>query len=388
MKLTAEQIYIITHCTDENYIDREKLVSYLEKHKTIKNEVFQYCSKVTKGLGPQGYCGYLEKEPMFSPVSRETFMRRLPFYFYLKPFLGKPRSGLSLFIPKANGTAGDADDYESFYVDLEWMLYDLGIPIDVIFNYVQDQLSAAPEPKKSLSEALISINAPRNLFWTGQLDRRDLFGYWRHYLRICAEIEWTDYLPTSLITAYNNALEQTGQQPVIYYPIKDCGFDFFRDDSEIVCNGHFPCNANGRPIMKWTSVYVVDPIKISYTGEKSRCGELRITLGPKTLVYYLEKQSEDTDDCGWKQLYAGPQTMEFDNEALRELRKSKRMTQGNVADAIGTSVRTYQKWESGETTPDGHSLLRLMNWLDVDDVQSLVKSIELPDELRPEIVKQ
>ena len=56
------------------------------------------------------------------------------------------------------------------------------------------------------------------------------------------------------------------------------------------------------------------------------------------------------------------------------------MTQANVADAIGTSVRTYQKWESGETTPDGHYLLRLMNWLDIDSVQSLVKYIDPPDE--------
>lgn len=71
--------------------------------------------------------------------------------------------------------------------------------------------------------------------------------------------------------------------------------------------------------------------------------------------------------------------MEFDNEALRDFRKAKKMTQSNVADAIGTSVRTYQKWESGETTPDGHYLLRLMNWLDIDSVQSLVKYIDPPD---------
>ena len=48
-------------------------------------------------------------------------------------------------------------------------------------------------------------------------------------------------------------------------------------------------------------------------------------------------------------------------------------TQQEVADAIGASVRTYQKWEKGETVPDGHNLLRLLNWLQIESVQQLIK---------------
>ena len=55
------------------------------------------------------------------------------------------------------------------------------------------------------------------------------------------------------------------------------------------------------------------------------------------------------------------------------------MTQNDVAEAIGTSVRTYQKWEGGDTTPDGHNLLRLMNWLEITDVQSLIIYRDCPD---------
>ena len=54
------------------------------------------------------------------------------------------------------------------------------------------------------------------------------------------------------------------------------------------------------------------------------------------------------------------------------------MTQKEVADAIGANVRTYQKWESGESVPDGHFLLRLMNWLQIDNVQELI-SYRKPD---------
>lgn len=53
------------------------------------------------------------------------------------------------------------------------------------------------------------------------------------------------------------------------------------------------------------------------------------------------------------------------------------MTQAEVAEAIGTSVRTYQKWENGNTTPDGHNLLRIMNWLDIRDVQDLIEFDDL-----------
>ena len=65
--------------------------------------------------------------------------------------------------------------------------------------------------------------------------------------------------------------------------------------------------------------------------------------------------------------------MSFDSDALRTFRKDSGMTQLELATAIGASVRTYQKWEKGETVPDGHNLLRLMNWLQIDSVQHLIK---------------
>jgi transcriptional regulator with XRE-family HTH domain len=43
--------------------------------------------------------------------------------------------------------------------------------------------------------------------------------------------------------------------------------------------------------------------------------------------------------------------MEFDYEALENIIKRGHLTQQQVADAIGAALRTYQKWESGTTTP-------------------------------------
>ncbi len=65
--------------------------------------------------------------------------------------------------------------------------------------------------------------------------------------------------------------------------------------------------------------------------------------------------------------------MQFDYTILKERRKKLGFTQQEVADAVETTVRTYQKWESGETTPDGHFLIRLLNWLDIPDIQNTIE---------------
>ena len=64
----------------------------------------------------------------------------------------------------------------------------------------------------------------------------------------------------------------------------------------------------------------------------------------------------------WNQVYAGPLTMEFDYKVLKERREEMNYSQSAVAEAVGTILRTYQKWEYGETQPNCYFLLRLMNW--------------------------
>jgi len=147
--------------------------------------------------------------------------------------------------------------------------------------------------------------------------------------------------------------------------------------------------------MRWTTIRVANPASIEFTGEKSRCGELRINLGPKTKIHAREfysefdsisgEDSEDDEPLMWRQIYAGPQTMEFNNKALKEYRIDRGMTQNEVAEAIGAAVRTYQKWERGDSIPDGHYLLRLMNWLQIEDVQGLIKYEDYPDSTDKEV---
>lgn len=138
----------------------------------------------------------------------------------------------------------------------------------------------------------------------------------------------------------------------------------------------FPCDAQGRPILRWTNIKVENAKSVTFSGAMSRAGTMRIEIQPDTTIHlwgednFYDEESEPDDE--WHQIYAGPLNMEFNYKALKEFRVARGFTQKEVADAIGANVRTYQKWEGKNSTPDGHYLLRIMNWLQIDDVQDLI----------------
>lgn len=392
MILSSEQLAVVRKYTDAYRIDQDKLVAYLQKHRTIKLEVFSYCSKVSKrSMGSRGYSVFLN-ESTYSAVDRDTFMRRIPFYFFLVPFGGDTRTGLSKVFPSDRKKTMTAEDYEAFYTDLEWMFYDLHLPLTTIYDYLGDQFTT---PSLENKRGRFGSFLTSSILEEHGLSGREAFPMWRHYLHLCQELGWTDYTPQRFISAYNFALEASGLDPILYRPLKDYIITYYtRIDDTYVFRGNFPCDKNGVPIMRWTTVRVQNAASIEFSGEKSRCGELRILLGPKTRIHIREFYENEDDGTEidrssvefieeplmWRQIYAGPQTMEFNHNALKQARIEHKLKQSDVAFAIGTSVRTYQKWESGETIPDGHNLLRLMNWLNISDPQELVIYDDYSDE--------
>ena len=392
MILSSEQLAVVRKYTDAYRIDQDKLVAYLQKHRTIKLEVFSYCSKVSKrSMGSRGYSVFLN-ESTYSAVDRDTFMRRIPFYFFQVPFGGDTRTGLSKVFPSDRKKTMTAEDYEAFYTDLEWMFYDLHLPLTTIYDYLGDQFTT---PSLENKRGRFGSFLTSSILEERGLSGREAFPMWRHYLHLCQELGWTDYTPQRFISAYNFALEASALDPILYRPLKDYIITYYtRIDDTYVFRGNFPCDKNGVPIMRWTTVRVQNAASIEFSGEKSRCGELRILLGPKTRIHIREFYENEDDGTEidrssvefieeplmWRQIYAGPQTMEFNHNALKQARIEHKLKQSDVAFAIGTSVRTYQKWESGETIPDGHNLLRLMNWLNISDPQELVIYDDYSDE--------
>ena len=202
----------------------------------------------------------------------------------------------------------------------------------------------------------------------------DGFFQWIHYLKLCERFEIQEYFPERFIVAYNEILETSGLEPIIY-EINECGLGapFIRNGTRLEFEGRFPCNNDGNPITKWIGIKAINVKSICCNCEKSKRGNLIIEIKPDTKIHVLNFYNYSDDKDYWYQVYAGPLTMEFDYKILKEQRKQFGFTQKQVAEAVGTTVRTYQKWESGETTPDGHFLLRLLNWLDIPDIQNAIK---------------
>jgi len=72
--------------------------------------------------------------------------------------------------------------------------------------------------------------------------------------------------------------------------------------------------------------------------------------------------------------------MNFNNQILKTKRKELKITQQEVADAIDVQLRTYQKWEKGDTIPDGYNMIRLMNYLNIESVQEFIDNKPIIDD--------
>ncbi|WP_196600999.1 helix-turn-helix domain-containing protein [Pectinatus frisingensis] len=349
--LVKTDMSIIEQYVDERYFDRDKLIKYLNMHSIVGNEIFSYCDKRVGRDGSASYSTWLDDKYGYDPLPVEDFIRRIPFYFYVRDYLDNRVGDLGCLISGIIREGKEEKALEKLYQALEYMLYEKKLSLTDIFCYLVEQ--------------------------THHVGNAEIFFQWKHYLQLCDELGSKDYLPNCFITTYNEVLEKKGLPPIIY-EIGEIGIGelSWRTGTQIEFEGTFPCDRNGQPIMKWIGLRVKNAKNITCSQDKSSRGRLFVKITPNTIIHALNCYNNEGDDDCWYQIYAGPQTMEFDYEVLKFNRNRLKYTQQEVADAIGATVRTYQKWESGETTPDGHYLLRLLNWLDIRDVQEVVRYAE------------
>lgn len=321
-------------------------------HDVVGNEIFAYCDKHTYCKDRSTYFNWLDDERGYMPLSVSDFVKRIPFYFYTNDIetidIDNMGSLHYLFSTSIGKIHDKKRDIESIYTNLEHAFYHLNLPLNRIFNYWINQFGDVTS---------------------------DGFFQWCHYLRLCEECGCSDYFPDRFITSYNEILEKAGFDPIIY-EISDTGIcePLMREGRTIKFEGRFPCDENGEPILDWIGIKATNIVRYSCTCEKSRQGYLSFEISPKTVIHVLNFYNDKDDDFDeWYQVYAGPLTMCFDHTVLKNRRKKLGYSQEEVALAIDTTVRTYQKWESGETTPNGHYLMRLINWLDIPDVQYVIQ---------------
>lgn len=338
--MTEKEKAFITEYVKEEYFHVDRLIKYLEMHTMVGNEIFAYVDKknCVKRNRKEGHCSWLDDEEGYEPLTVEKFIKRIPFYFYVwdgNVDIGAGDLGELLYATYEDRKLGKST-LEDTYEALEYLFYIQNLELYDIFNYMIDQ--------------------------TGVVTQY-YFMDWVDYLRLCENMENKEKMPECFIAAYNEVLEEIGRNP-IRYEIGDFGTgDYYvRDGKSMIFEGVFPIDKQGRPIMKWSGLKIVNGGKVwNYDCEKSKYGKIKVELTPDIVIYYWTEFANGTK--WWQQLYAGPLNMEFGYTVLKLQRKYLGMTQQEVADAIGANVRTYQKWESGETQPDSYYLLRLINGL-------------------------
>lgn len=399
--LRDDQIEIIRKYVPEKYFNQNKLIKYLSLHNMVGVEVFAYtakdyykdglrgCETVLPTLFKENY--YLKsdieedekyrKRDEFVPEDVDTFVRRIPFnFFHRGDDIRTDSSGkkVQLWVPLAItdityaiGEEPLSDRYyhrekpltlEDAYNKLEFLFYDQGVSLDDIFDY-PDKIS--------------------------QTSGGDLIGDWFDYMDMCFTLGWTEYMPKDLYYRYNLAREALGKEPVVFmiqeYDVEAWARDpkqveyFRRKGNQLEMYGVFPCDDEGNPVLRWVAVDVRNPVNIICKKKNELESLMTVTLGPKTVVRakiqtQRDKIGEPLPDTEpeWVQLYAGPQNMSFNYKVLKDRRQELGYTQQQVADAVEANVRTYQKWENGETKPDGYYLLRILNWLDIPNINDII----------------
>ncbi len=326
----------------------EKLMSYFGRHETIGEEIFPYLGEKENEL-------YFPNHSL--PI--ETFLRRVPFYFYRSQRnldkLGQLKDYVT-GIFREHKYGEQASEYiEQLFVTLEEMHYHHQLEVEQIFNYPIKQ--------------------------TGLVCQTEFLFQWSHYLKLIEVLNLSDKMPKHFIVSYNDVLERSDLLPIIYPLEQQYNYDYTsRDGNKIRVSGTFPCDASGHPILRWIGIRIKNPVRVWAKVNDRLKGELFIQVGPTTAIWGLNCWGEQEDGTDvWYALHIGPQLMEFDNEELKRIRNREGYTQKEVADAIGTSVRSYQKWEAGETAPDSHNLLRLMNVLDIRDTKELTRYLDIDD---------
>ena len=354
--ISKEQEQFIRNHINPEYFDSTKVVNYLNIHDHVGAEIFDLAVKVQNKrnirIVGEGFG--------FQTIDVETFIKRAPFYFY-EPDFDKDQHGdlVSLLCGKMKN---DKDfDFEEVYSALEKLFYQYKIGVPEIMGY------------------------PISL--TGTYGRSDVFFKWVHYLDLCYELHIDNKFPKNFLYEYNRVLKLAKESPIIYMPgLVGFNEDFLRQDREIIIGGEFPCDDENKPILEWIGIWIENAAYIearncySMSDTATLEKELHIGITPQTKVYMPNIYNDKDDSDTWYPVYFGPLAMEFDKDALKYYRNRINITQQILADAVGVQLRTYQKWEKGETIPDGYNLIKLMNYLNIESVQHFIVSDPIYDE--------
>ena len=333
---------------DSDLLDVAGLFDAIKYKTTIYlNDIQRFVKKVNVPFIKRKYGWHVRENPYYSlynalgdeTIDIETFIRRVPFYFYI--YSNKERELSSDFYKLWASSSNAKVDEDKFYVILENLYYTFHLNLETIFGYVLNQF--------------------------GSLDDFNNYFLWYEYASFIYQSGDMDYCPKNVLWAYNSALTNKAKR----YSIDS----WHRTDREIVVSGNLPFDPETKELnMSWILLWVNNykSIVVEPLDSNDLRVNIHIELEPNTFIYqYI--------DGVWEQLYVGPEEMYFDLDAIKQRRKELKYTQDEVANIIGVSYRSYQYFEQGRYDPNGLQLIRLMNLLNFNDFEALIYKENIED---------
>ena len=230
--ISEKDLEMIRSAVNQQYFDVDKLVEYLNTHEIIGNDVFKAVA-IDPDSMPARLNTDLKDKYGYTPIPKDKFIRRIPFYFYY-PHDEENKSThawLGAIVRRVNLKSSDeeiADNLEKMYQALEDIHYNFHISVEDIFAYMDIR-----DHKLKTEE----------------------FMEWYDYLKLCEQLHWYDFMPDGFLYKYNMALEAAGRDPVIYDLDEVMpGEYFWRDGGSIEIQGTFPVDPAGNPILRWIGI--------------------------------------------------------------------------------------------------------------------------------------
>lgn len=405
-KISSEEENIVRRYVNPQYFDVNAMINYLNSHSLIGFYIFEEC--ITPSFAKQVTWTYLK---VLTLTERSSFIKRIPIYFYdlnkennfspsmtdffegyKKSILGDSSDNLEFEIESIIDEEREFDkqytypegfNFESLYSILDDVIFKYGVPINKVFEYIFSQV--------------------------GNIEDFETFEKWHHYISLKDNLSEENVFPANLYFSYNVELEKHGLKPILYYPAETSDDDYiaFKSKDEFIIGGFFPYDQNMKIALKWIAVWTenIEEVSISIPKYSKIDFEnfdyknfrefrpalkttLRYKLKPDSRIFIANKRIIEKDEFidenkyedYWAEHYAGPLKMEFDPTRIVKIREEKGLSPKDISDATGINLRTYQRIENGEGSPDGLNLLKIMNFLDIDSYDELIKRNEIKDD--------
>lgn len=396
-KLTAEQELIVRRNVVPQFFDVDKMIDYLNTHDTIEFDIFTKCC-----IKKVSYSFLI----CFKPISRDLFIKRLEIYFY------------DIKSPKGSN---EMTRYFAEYIEYAGFITvsDSGLPFDdePVFKKEYDI-----EPAYQLLDNVISkyqIPLKKMFDYLEGFFGSDLsfkrFLQWSNYVETLDEPNEENVFPDNFFYSFNKEMEAHGQTPRLvlawYSNYNFLSFDKETKSQYVDIQGYLPVDPEGNVVLEWVGVWLentdgceliddqvlMDDDDFFFMSNMAGDGlrKLRIKVNPNSRVFLLsrEKGQDGVYHNTWNQIFAGSCVSKFSFKPIVEAREKLKLSQKEVADLADINLRSYQRMEAGESTPDGLALISLMTLLDikgpgvfrrnpsfVDDDYSKFRSGSLPSE--------